>query len=195
MTDTVPEPTRSGRLVVVGVVVTVVLAAAAVAVAAWRAPERLSAADAEPTAAPAADAVLVDGAWPEVAAFVRGQADLERPTVVKFFASWCEPCKVETPHVLAVAAANPDVAFIGVAHQDLAEPARAFVDRYGLDAMPTVLDPMGETARQVRVLGMPGVAFFDDDGILVGSHIGPVSEQGLQRWLDGLTGRAPLPEQ
>jgi thiol-disulfide isomerase/thioredoxin len=187
------RPAR-GRLVAAILAVAIVGSGGAYALT-RQAPDRVSAADAPPARAPADDAVLTEGAWPEVAAYVTAQSHRDRPTVVKFFASWCEPCKAETPRVLAVARANPQVAFVGVAHEDRPEPARAFVADYGLAAMPTVLDALGETARAVGVLGMPGVAFFDADGVLVGTHIGPVTQDSLQRWLDGLTGAGPLPEQ
>jgi thiol-disulfide isomerase/thioredoxin len=41
-----------------------------------------------------------------------------QPTVVNFFAAWCEPCQRELPALRDAAAANPGVAFVGVDHQD-----------------------------------------------------------------------------
>jgi len=175
-------------------VVLVVVLVSVFGVGRWTA-DRLSARDAPAAAGPSDDDVLFEGGWPEVAAYVRDQQASGRPTVVKFFASWCEPCKAETPRVLEVAAANSDVAFIGVAHEDRIGPAREFVDDFGLTAVPTVFDPLGETARELGVMGMPGIAFFDVEGTLAGVHLGPVTRHDLQRWLDGLTGRGPLPEQ
>jgi thiol-disulfide isomerase/thioredoxin len=193
-----PEaPTRWRNAIAVALGVAVPLLVGLVVVAVFggerMAAERLSAGDARAATAPADDDVLVDGGWPEVAAYVRDQQASGRPTVVKFFASWCEPCKTETPRVLAVAAANPDVAFIGVAHADRIGPARDFVDEFGLTAMPTVFDQLGETAPELGVMGMPGAAFFDVDGTLAGVHLGPIAEHELQRWLDALTSGGPLP--
>lgn len=190
-----PAPARvRGSTVVAATAALVLVIALTVLVVAARQPDALTANDAPTSTAPADTAVLAPGGWPEVAAYVRVQSEAGRPTVVKFFASWCEPCVTETPLVLDVAARNPDVAWLGVAHEDRPDPAADFVDDIGLRQIPTVLDSLGETARTVGVLGMPGVAFFDGDGVLVGVHIGPVTEPLLHDLLAALRAGEPLPQ-
>jgi thiol-disulfide isomerase/thioredoxin len=127
-------------------------------------------------AAPAHDAVLVEGGWPEVAAFVREE---DRPVVVFFFASWCAPCREETPVIREGVSAARDVAFIGVAHQDRDDAAERFVAEEGLDVLPTVLDAVGATAYEVGARGLPATAFFAADGRLAGVHTGVLTEEVL----------------
>jgi thiol-disulfide isomerase/thioredoxin len=49
-----------------------------------------------------------------------------RPIVLNLWASWCIPCRTETPDISAFAVANPDVKVIGVAVEDTESAARAF---------------------------------------------------------------------
>lgn len=126
--------------------------------------------------APAEDAVLAEGGWPEVAAFVRAA---DRPVVVFFFASWCAPCRDEAPVVRDGVRDHPEVAFVGVAHQDRADAAARFVEEERLEVLPTVLDWVGETAYEVGAAGLPATAFFDAEGRLTEVHTGVLTSEVL----------------
>lgn len=132
--------------------------------------------------APPADAHLVDGGWPEVAAFVREE---ERPAVVNLWASWCGPCRAEAPVFRRAMAAYDDVAFLGVAHQDRYEAAARFVEEEDL-AFPTLFDPDGETAAAFGTRAMPVTAFFAADGRLAHLHVGLLTEPILSTRLADL---------
>jgi thiol-disulfide isomerase/thioredoxin len=132
-------------------------------------------ASAPPAETPAHDAFLADGAWPEVAAFVR---DEQRPVIVNLFASWCGPCRAEAPVLRRAAAAHDDVAFLGVAHQDNFDAATRFLEEEQLP-FPTLFDPEGETSRHFRARGMPVTAFFAADGRLAFVHVGILTEPML----------------
>jgi thioredoxin 1 len=56
-------------------------------------------------------------------------------TVIKFFATWCRPCKLYAPVFERVAALNPEVDFYTV---DIDEDP-SFKDRYGIKTVPTTL--------------------------------------------------------
>jgi thiol-disulfide isomerase/thioredoxin len=55
-----------------------------------------------------------------------------KPAVLWFWTPWCPFCNAEAPGVSQVAAANPGVAFVGVAaHSDVAA-MQTFVSKYNL---------------------------------------------------------------
>lgn len=134
---------------------------------------------------PPRDADLAPAGWPATAAWIAREAEAKRPVVMNLFASWCGPCEDEAPALRAVALDLPEVAFLGVDHQDLLKDGRAFVDEYDLP-FPTLFDIGGEVARAIGSTGMPTTAFFDRDGRLVDLHVGPLSEEQLRDRIEDL---------
>lgn len=143
----------------------------------------------EDATAPPPDAELADAGWPEAAAWIEREVDAGRPVVVNIFASWCTPCRRELPLLIEAADANPDIAFLGVDHQDLREQGTRFVDEQEID-FPTLYDPAGDIAVAVGARGMPTTAFFDASGRLVRTHTGELNRQLLDDALAGLAPRA-----
>ena len=109
-----------------------------------------------------------------------------RPTVVNFFANWCEPCKRELPAMQAAAQANPQVAFVGVDHQDSREDAIELLDRHGV-TYPAGYDPRGDVAAKYFVRGLPATVFIGADGRIVDFHQGELNAKELQERLAKLT--------
>lgn len=138
---------------------------------------------------PPRDADLAPAGWPETAAWIAREAEAGRPVVLNVFASWCGPCQDEAPILRELSRQLPDVAFLGVDHQDRLEEGRRFVEEHQVP-FPTLYDVGGEVARAVGSHGMPTTAFFDRDGRLVGLHVGPLSEEELRDRIEGL-GLAP----
>jgi thiol-disulfide isomerase/thioredoxin len=114
----------------------------------------------------------------------------DKPTVVNFFAAWCEPCKRELPALRDAAATNPGVAFVGVDHQDSREDAIELLDRFGV-TYPAGYDPRGDVAAKYFVRGLPATVFIGSDGRVVDFHQGELSANELRERLDRLTLRNP----
>ena len=73
--------------------------------------------------------------------------------VLNFWASWCAPCRVESPDFEEVYRATEQlgVEFVGVATKDEKQAAQAFVRRYKI-TYPNVFDPTGKVTQQFRGL-------------------------------------------
>jgi peroxiredoxin len=184
--------TRSGRLLILAVlvVVAVVLPAGAALLDRRDPATRLeprtppssasTAARTYPpgTPAPALRLPGLDGGRVDLAA-LRG-----RPVVVNFWATWCEPCVREFPLLRAAAAAHraDRLAVVGVLSGDRPAAARAFVRR--LDATwPVGLDPDTTTAAAWGAVGLPHTWFIHPDGTLASHQLGELTQAGLDRQL------------
>lgn len=131
------------------------------------------------------DGVLVDGEWPEVAAFVQESADAGQGTVVNLFASWCAPCERELPLLLEVSTQTPGVRWLGVASEDRRVDAEPFVEELNV-TWTSVFDPTATTHIALESVAMPTTAFFDADGELRSIVIGELNEEQLIAELAGI---------
>jgi cytochrome c biogenesis protein CcmG/thiol:disulfide interchange protein DsbE len=110
---------------------------------------------------------------------VRGQ-----PLVLNFWASWCEPCKLEHPTVeWGARTFGHRARFLGVLFEDSAENARRYLDLRGT-GIPHLIDPSSRIAVDYGTTGVPETYFIDANGIIQEKHIGPIDPQTLKRHLD-----------
>lgn len=105
-----------------------------------------------------------------------------KKVVINFWSTWCGPCKIEHPVLLAAAKRWPDAAFVGVLYQD--EPAKAlsYLKREGT-SYPHLFDPTGTLSIDYGVAGVPETYFVSEEGVIVYKHIGPVSWELMQSFL------------
>lgn len=184
-----PEPERTGgrsllprAMLVAGVVVAALVVLAVVASTMANDTLRVDGVD-EPDTVPPRDAELVDGGWPEAAAWIRRENADGRPVLVNILASWCGPCREELPVLLDAYEANPDIAFLGIDHLDRREDAEVFLEEMNV-TFPTLFDINGDVAAAVEARGMPTTLIFDADGALVAHHSGLVTASQLEDLLD-----------
>ena len=100
-------------------------------------------------------------------------ADLARPVLLNFWASWCTPCRLEFPHMARVAqepdAHAFDVVFVDMA--DNAKDARAFLAQFSPDLHVTV-DENDSMASRARVGSIPTSILLDTNGQVLLEHVG-----------------------
>lgn len=105
-----------------------------------------------------------------------------RAILLNFWATWCAPCRHETPFLQALWEARKDEGLVIVGAsldtRDARDQVRSFVEEYGV-TYPILLDPQMRGMDAYRVLGLPATFLLDRDGILRWMRFGPVSETDL----------------
>lgn len=103
-------------------------------------------------------------------ASLRGKA-----VVLNFWASWCNPCKEETPLLERgwQRWRAKGVVFVGLDAKDFRGDARAFVRRFSV-TYPIVYDGTGSMVGRYGVTGFPETFFIDATGRVVYRIAGPI---------------------
>jgi thiol-disulfide isomerase/thioredoxin len=86
-----------------------------------------------------------------------------KPAVLWFWTPWCPFCNAEAPSVGSVAAANPEVTFVGVAARSDRAAMQGFVSRYGLN-FTNLDDGDGSVWARYNVPWQPAYVFYRADG-------------------------------
>lgn len=102
------------------------------------------------------------------------------PVVVNLWASWCEPCKAETPKLVQAAADHPDVQFLGVNALDSRDGAESFIAEHAV-TYPSVFDPSGAIKTDLNSNGLPMTVFYRADGTIEASVPAELSQATLDQ--------------
>ncbi len=123
-------------------------------------------------AAPLFTLEQLDGSGPLALESLRGKV-----IVLNFWASWCGPCKDETPLLQEASQRwqDRDVIFVGVDVKDFRGDARKFLARYNV-SYPNVYDGKGSTVGRYGVTGFPETYFIDAGGKVRYRIAGPVDD-------------------
>lgn len=94
-----------------------------------------------------------------------------RPTVLNFFARWCQPCREEMPAFEQVHQELGDqVQFLGIAGPEKPEKSWDIVQETGV-TYPTFSNTTGETVAAFDVVALPVTVFIDGDGTVLASQL------------------------
>jgi len=109
------------------------------------------------------------------------------PVLVNFWASWCVPCVVEHPQLMALQ--KRGVRILGVSYKDKPADAAKFLTRYGNPFAALVADAEGRAGIEYGLYGVPETYLLDRDGVVRWRWAGPLTPDTLSAELDILLRR------
>jgi cytochrome c biogenesis protein CcmG/thiol:disulfide interchange protein DsbE len=113
-------------------------------------------------------------------------------TVVNVWASWCGPCRIEHPLLMALGK-RTDIRLVGLNYKDEPENARRFLGTLGMPYAAAVADQAGRAAVDWGVYGVPETFVIDGNGIIRFKYIGPLTADGVAAKLDPEIDKARTP--
>lgn len=110
-----------------------------------------------------------------------------KPIMINFFASWCHPCRMESPALVTVRGEYEPkgIVFLAIAIDDTEEDVKKFIDELGF-VFPIGLDKTGEIKDAFGVYGLPTTYFINRDGTINYTHPGSATKDLLRHELDKL---------
>lgn len=99
-------------------------------------------------------------------------AGVGKPMLINVFASWCAPCRVEHPKLMALK--ERGVAVVGVAWKDDPADTRAFLDELGDPYSMVLVDRDGRAGLDLGITGAPETFAVDAMGRVVAKFSGPL---------------------
>lgn len=110
-----------------------------------------------------------------VPGFSRADLATGEVTVVNMWASWCGPCRVEHPNLIALKATG--VRMFGMNYKDDPENARRFLGGLGNPFSRVATDATGRAAIEWGVYGVPETFVIDGRGRIAYKFVGPIADE------------------
>ena len=96
-----------------------------------------------------------------------------KPAFVNLFASWCAPCIVENPALMAMEAQGARI--IGIAYEDEPHASKLFLTKHGNPFAEVLTDRDGRAGIEFGISGVPETFLVGKDGVIIAKHIGPLT--------------------
>ena len=107
--------------------------------------------------------------------------DLRGPVLLNFFASWCVPCVVEHPQLMALSREGLPV--WGIAYKDSVAATGQFIARHGNPFTRIARDVPGQVAIDFGVYGVPESYLVDRGGVIRWRYAGPMTPEIVDQQL------------
>lgn len=103
------------------------------------------------------------------------------PILINFWATWCEPCRVEMPILQSLYEARQSrgLRILAVNLGEQPDIIRRWVDEFGL-TFDILLDPQQSVAALYQLRGQPSTFAISPNGVINSIFYGPVSAEQLQ---------------
>lgn len=112
---------------------------------------------------------------------VTPQQGASGPYLVNFFASWCGPCAIEHPVLMALH--EQGVRIVGVAYEDTPANAAAFLAKRGDPFAMTLNDAEGRAGIEYGITGVPETYLIGSDGMILDKISAPMTIEDAQKLL------------
>jgi peroxiredoxin len=124
--------------------------------------------------APAFEATSLDGERTVALTDYAGQTIL-----VNLWATWCAPCRLETPYLQSVYEENKDrglmVVGVSVDSPSALDSVNDFLEEMGV-TYDILLDPGMVSTDVFAAMGLPASFIIDGDGVVRFTRLGPIAE-------------------
>ncbi|GBD03954.1 Thiol-disulfide oxidoreductase ResA [bacterium HR19] len=110
--------------------------------------------------------------------------DMEKFTVINFFASWCDPCREEAPELVKFYQNSSSATVVGVAVDDSKDNVQKFIREYGIN-FPVIFDNH-TFSKKLGISGLPTTIIVSPDYKIKKVIFGPVTQQTLERFISNL---------
>ena len=109
------------------------------------------------------------------------------PVILNFWASWCPPCREETPELERVWSQDQHkgIVILGVNVQDSEYDSLKYLEEFGV-TFPNVYDEGGRITVDYGVTGLPVTFFIDRHGNIVDRWVGGITYEALNSRSDSL---------
>ncbi len=110
--------------------------------------------------------------------------NLDKPTVINFFATWCPICVKEMPYFQEMEDKYPEVDFLmivdGGDSPEKIQEVLDYINEFNLEFDNILLDPKIKIAKAFEIPGYPSTIFVDEDATIIDGVIGKISKSYLE---------------
>ncbi|WP_314001391.1 TlpA disulfide reductase family protein [uncultured Paenibacillus sp.] len=106
-----------------------------------------------------------------------------KPVLINFWASWCNPCRLEAPELVRLYAkykGQIEVYAVNLTSDDTVKGAAAFAEEFGF-TFPVLLDEKGTASKSYKIKSIPTTYFVDGNGQILDVVTGLASPDTLEK--------------